>query len=291
MTVDVAKAVGNYAEGLYYGVVDSSGYLVGATATAPVAGVVGGSAMAQLKGLQDFPFTANDPDMPSQRGDAGALARFINRSTELPGATLTMGAFDYGFAALCQALEVDDSGGGEFLGGNPYTVTYADLCLLVVSQAKSLETASAGSGMFEARMIHRVNMFPKLRTTFNDNALPSYEYNMVANYASRFPWGRPFTAADDGDTSFVYTDFTWPYRPIVQRWTGDNATVSYELAQNIAEDSATNIIVYQDGVALTWATGAPGAGEFGITEAATDLLVFGTAPTAASVVCALYGWS
>jgi len=291
MTVDVAKAVGNYAEGLYYGVVDSSGYLVGSTATAPVGGVVTGSAMAQLMGLQDFPFTANDPDMPSQRGDAGALARFINRSTELPGATLTMGAFDYTFAALCQALEVDDSGGGEFLSGNPYTVTYADLCLLMVAQAKSLETASSGSGLWEARMIHKVNMFPKLRTTFNDNALPSYEYNMVANYASRLPWGRAFTSGGDGDTSFVYTDFTWPYRPIVQRWTGDNTETDFELAQNIAEDSATNIIVYVDGVAQTWVTGAPGAGEFGITEAATDLLVLGTPPGTSAVLAALYGWS
>lgn len=290
MVVDVKKAVGNYAESIWYGTHDSSGYLVGNTLTAPAAASLPGAAMAQLTGLQDFPFAPVDADMPTQRGDSGALARFINRSTELPAATLTTGATDYDFDALCQALVVNGDGGGEFILRNPYNPTYADLVLLVVAQAKSIESANTG-GMWEARLILSANAFPKGRNTFNDNALPAYEYNVVSNYATAFPWGHAFTDTDEGDTKAVFIDFTWPYRPILQRWTGDGAVVSWELAKNIAEDSADNIIVFVNGVASTWVTGAPGAGEFGITEAATDLLVFGTAPPASAKVVALYGWS
>lgn len=288
MTVDVKQMVGNYAESLYYGARDSSGYLVGATATAPTAGNQDGSAMARLRGLQDFPFEPVDPDRPTQRGDGGALARFLNKPTELPEANMTFGAGDYDFDALAQTLSVIATfGGGEFIGRQPEDPTFEDLILLAIAQAKDL----SGNSLWEARFIHTVNVYSKGRNSFNDSSLPTYNYSMVANYSSYYPWGLAFVAGTDGDDKFVYTDFTWPYRPILQRWTGDAAETTFNLAQNIAEDSADNIIAYVNGTAATWVTGAPGAGEFGITEGATDTLVFGTAPASAGKVVSLYGWS
>jgi len=66
---------------------------------------------------------------------------------------------------------------------------------------------------------------------------------------------------------------------------------------NIAEDSATNIAAFTDDNAgtvtqLTWATGAPSDGEFGITEAATDLLVINAAQdgTSGDWLTVIYGW-
>jgi hypothetical protein len=291
MATAVSKIVGGYAEGLYYGVVDSSGYLVGSTASAPAAGNQAGSAMAQLLGIKNFPFAPVDPDRPTQRGDAGALARFIHRPTELPESNMIFGASDYDFYALCQALAVLTLGGGKFVLGQAYNPTYADLVLLAFSQGKSQESASEGSGLWEARIILKTNIFPKGRTAFNDEALSEYEYALVSNYATAFPWGHAFSDADEGDTKAAYVDFTWPYRPILQRWTGNNTETSFNLDKNIAEDSADNIVVFVNGTAQTWVTGAPGAGEFGITAGTPDVLVLGTAPASNAKVVALYGWN
>lgn len=288
-TTSVKKAVGNYADSVYYGISDSAGYLNGATETAPTAGDATGSAMAQLVGVQNFPFQPADPDMPSQKGDGGVICRFINKPTDLPDSELTFGASDYDFSALIQSLKVLTLGGGRFLLGQPYDPTFRDVMFLVTSPAKSQESASMDAGLWEARLILKTNVTPKGRDAFKTDGLPTYGYRMVANYAACYPWGHAFTETDEGDVKGVSLDFTWPYRPIIQRWTGNNVLTSYNLAFAIAEDSADNIVVFENGVALTYAAGAPGAGAFGITAGTPDVLVFGTAPAANAKIVALYG--
>jgi hypothetical protein len=112
---------------------------------------------------------------------------------------------------------------------------------------------------------------------------------MIGNYAVVYPWGHPFSEADEGDVKAVGFEFTWPYRPVMQRWTGNAVATSFNLAYAIAEDSADNIVVFENGVAITYAAGAPAAGQFGITAGTPDLLVFGTAPASDAKVVALYG--
>ena len=129
----------------------------------------------------------------------------------------------------------------------------------------------------------------KNRNAFNTDGLPTYGYKLVANYASAYPWGHAFSEADEGDTQAVGFEFTWPYRPVLQRWTGNGVLTSFNLAYTIAEDSADNIVVAVDGVPLIYAAGAPAAGQFGITPGTPDLLVVGTAPVNAGKMVALYG--
>jgi hypothetical protein len=100
--------------------------------------------------------------------------------------------------------------------------------------------------------------------------------------------GAPF-GADEGDTQGVALEFTWPYRPILQRWTGNGVLTSFNLAYPLAEDSADNNIVAVDGTPLIYAAGVPAAGQFGITQGTPDQLVFGTAPASDSKMVALYG--
>lgn len=287
MATDVTALVGGYAEGLYYGVVDSSGYLVGSTATAPVAGNQDGSEMGRVYGLQDFPFAPQPPDRPSQTGDGGVIARFLFKPRDLPEADMTFGADDYTFRALIQSLSVVSKGGGEFILGQPEDPTYRDMMLLAVAPSKDL----SGNSIYEARFVLKANIQGQGRGSFNDSALGVYNYNMIANFSTAYPWGEAFVAGTDGDDKAVYVDFSWQYRPILHRYTGDGSETTFNLGQNIAEDSTTNVVAYVNGSAATWVTGVPSAGEFGITEGATDTIVFGTAPAASAKVCVLYGWS
>ena len=288
-TTSVKKTIGNYADSVYYGISDSAGYLNGATETAPAAGNADGSAMARLLHVQNFPFQPVDPDMPSQKGDGGVAARFINKPTELPDSDMVFGSADYDFYALCQSLKVATHGGGRFILSQAYDPTFRDLMFLVTAPAKSQEVASLNAGHWEARLILKAQAVPKGRDAYKTDGLPTYGYKMVANYANAYPFGHAFSEADEGDVQGVALEFTWPYRPILQRWTGNNILVTYNLAYAIAEDSADNIVVFQDGVAITYAAGAPTAGQFGITAGTPDLLVFGTAPTASAKIVALYG--
>lgn len=288
-TTAVTLPSGGFADSVYYGTQDSAGYLESNDGTAPSAADVDGAIMLQIVGLQDFPFAAEDPQTPSQRGNKGALARFVYPAAELPGSALAMGNSNYDFEALLTSQSVATIGGGKFIGRQGGAPTFKDMLLLAVGDAKSKNPGNAG-GMWEGRLIYYVNAYPKGRDTFNDSAVPTYPSTVVANPSTVFPWGIAHSVAM-GDNSFPYVDFTWPYKPILQRFTGDNAVVSWNLGQNIAEDSADNIVAFSAGVELTWVTGVPGAGEFGVTEGATDLLVEGTATVASGKLVALFGWS
>ncbi len=288
-TTAVTLPSGGFADSVWYGTQDSAGYLESNDGTAPAAADVDGAIMLEIVGLQDFPFAAEDPQTPSQRGNKGSLARFVYPAAELPSAAMTFGSSDYTFEALVSSQSVATIGGGKFVGRQGGAPTFKDMLLLVVGDAKSKNPGNAG-GMWEGRLIYYANVYSKGRNTFNDSAVPTYDNTVVSNPSTVFPWGIAHSVAM-GDNSFPYVDFTWPYKPVIQRWTGDNAVVSWNLGQNIAEDSADNIVAFSAGVELTWVTGVPGAGEFGVTEGATDLLVEGTATVASGKLVALYGWS
>ncbi len=292
MAYDVKKVTSAGAASVYYGAVDSTGYLIGSTASAPAAGNQTGSSMAQLEGVKNFPFVPNAPDRLNITGDDGAIAQFLWNPIELPTGDATFAVSDMDFAALAMSTLVDASVGGyEFLGLQPASVTYQDMCLLVTAQAKSRTSGSVGSSLFYNYLIMKANAYYQGRDAFAERAEAAFIYNLIANKSTNYPWGLAFSDANNGDTEFVVMEFTSAYRPMIQRWTGNNAQTTYNLSKNIAEDAANNILVYEAGVAITYAAGAPGAGEFGVTEAGTDTIVFGTAPANNAKVVALYGWS
>ncbi len=291
MAYDVKKVTSAGAASVYYGAVDSTGYLIGSTASAPAAGDADGSSMAQLEGVKNFPFVPNAPDRLNITGDDGAIAQFLWNPIELPTGDATFAVSDMDFAALAMTTLVHDLGGYEFLGVQPANVTYQDLCLLVTAQAKSRTTATAGSSLFYNYLIMKANAYYQGRDAFAERAEAAFIYNLIANKSTNYPWGVAFTDGVNGDTEFVVMEFTSAYRPMIQRWTGNAVLDTFNLSKNIADDAANNIAVYVAATAQTWVTGAPGAGEFGITEGATDTLVLGSVPAGGAKVVALYGWS
>lgn len=291
MATAVKKVISAGAAKVLYGAVDGTGYLIGSTATAPEAGNQAGSAMAELEGVKNFPFVPNAPERLNITGDDGVIGQFLWNPIELPTADATFAVSDQDFAALAMSTLSHALGGGQFLGIQPADVTYQDLCMIVSSQAKSRTTGSLGSSTWYNYLIMKANAYYQGRDVFAERGEAAFIYNLIANKSDAYPWGLAFSDVNNGDTEFVVMEFTWPYRPIIQRWTGNNSQTEFTLAKNIAEDSADNIIVYVNGVAATYAAGAPGAGEFGVTESTTDSIVLGTAPAAAAKIVALYGWN
>lgn len=294
MAYDVKKVASAGAELVQYGCVDSTGYFIGGTGTAPVAGNAAGLPLLTLEGVKNFPFVPNAPERLTVTGDDGAIAQFLWNPIELPSGDTTFSVSDQDFAALAMSTLVHDLGGYSFVGIQPGDVTYRDLCFLVTARAVSRTTASAGSSMYYNYLIMKANAFYQGRDAFAERAEAAFIYNLIANRASNYPWGLAFSDANNGDDDFVVMEFTSGYKPTMHAFTGNNTETTFTpLGKNVAEDSANNVLAYVNGAAITWATGAPGAGEFGITEGAgaTDTIVFGTAPAASAKVVVLYGYS
>src|SRR4030042_679082 len=222
MAYDILKVVSAGAASVYYGAVDSTGYLIGSTATAPTAGNQIGSSMAELEGVKEFPFVPNAPDRLNITGDDGAIAQFLWNPIELPTGDTTFAVNDMDFAALAMSTLVHDIGGYEFLGIQPGDVTYQDLCILVTAQAKSRTSGSLGSALFYTYLVMKTNAYYQGRDAFAERAEAAFIYNLIANKADVYPWGLAFSDANNGDDEFVVMEFTSAYRPMIQRWTGNN---------------------------------------------------------------------
>jgi len=294
MAVNVKKQVGGGLAYVFWGIIDSNGYLQGSSTTTPSNGDQDGSIMAQLQGASSFPWAPSTAQSQSVEADDGAIAHFMFYPTELPTAQAVFRASDYDFDAACETMLVHDVGQFSVIPRGGYQPTYRDMCFLVISQSKTLTDTGIASGLshWEALFVGPTNVQPQGRAERASATVNAdYNYQITSNFASQYPTGVAFSASNIGTTKTPAFDFTSPYKPIFQRWNGDNSETTFNLGKNIAEDSANNIRVFVDGTEITWVTGVPGAGEFGITEGATDTAVFGTAPGTSSEIVAWFGWS
>ncbi len=290
VTVNVHKSTRNKLEAVLWGLRDSNGYLLGSSPTAPAAGNQDGSGMLQLFGAKNFPFQPNDPDRPNQIADGGLYHTFINNPTDTPSSNLTFAADDKDFRALVQSLSVVDKAGGSFVMVQPRTPSYRNLFFMAYAPADSDDPDNAyGQGMYDGVLVLNSKIFPKGGDGYSSDGLPTYGYGMVTNYGLKYPWGHAFAVADEGSEASIALDFSWPYRPLIWRWTLDGTQTTFNLPQQLAEDSADNLLVAVNGTELDWIASTPGASAFE-ADTTANTLTLGDAGTSGDVLVAMFGW-
>lgn len=289
MAVNVKTVASAGLEETLYNALDSAGYSIGSTGTAPVAGDQDGVPSGKLADPKDFPFQPATSETEDITGGDGHVTSFQFKPITSPQAQLSYAVSDMDFAAMVMGVKVHTLGGGEFLMIQPDDITYVNTCWITVSRAESRESGSLGVAHWAGKIILNTEVYSLDTDSLTERTGVSYLYQITSKSADRYPYGLAFSVANNGDTAGKAVSYTWPYKPMIDNWTGDNIETTFNLSEDIAEDSANNILVYVDGVVQTWVTGIPGAGEFGVTEGATDTLVLGTAPGSAAKLRSWYG--
>ncbi|MCC7569564.1 MAG: hypothetical protein KO463_08135 [Candidatus Methanofastidiosa archaeon] len=287
--VNVKQYLEAGVDDIYYGARDSAGYLIGNTATAPAAGNQDGAAMALLEGIKTVPLALQEVERVNITGSNRALGVRQFNPIELPSGTPTLGTADMVFAALAMNLTLAEIGAFTFLGLQPSELSFQDLILMTVNAGTSRASGSEGSTIYTGKIVLAAQCFWQDDAGMTERQAVDYQFSVTAQYGARFPWG----LALPGSVQYAAVRYTSLYKPMIQRWTGDGVETDFNLAKDLAEDSADNIAVYVDGVAQTWVTGVPGAGEFGVTlntAPTEDVIVLGTAPADGAKVVAIYGW-
>jgi hypothetical protein len=288
MAVNVDKVTAGGLEHILYGVIDGTGYCQGSGASALSAGTQALSGLAELKKVKNFPFTPTEPGRTFVTGGGGVVSQYLYKPIELPSTEAEFAVNDHNFAALAMTQVVQDLGGFSLLGIQPGEVTYRDIMFLTCSQAKSQDTGSINTSGFYGHIILKTNCYYRGPSNNAERENKSFLYSIAANSSDRYPWGTAFTAVLNGDTEYAAFEWSFPYKPMLDSGVGDNSRVEYTLTHTPAADDANTILAFVDGVAKTWVTGAPGAGEFGVT---TTALTFGTAPGTNAKINILYGVS
>jgi hypothetical protein len=106
----MTKRIGAGARYTFYGVRDSSGFLIGNTASGATAGAQAGEGMLRLDGGQVIPTSIPENENQTAIGDDEALVSFDFSAATLAQGTIEVAVRDNVFEALVQGTEVQTIG-------------------------------------------------------------------------------------------------------------------------------------------------------------------------------------
>lgn len=245
---------------VWVGFRDSSGYFIGNDSTAGANG--SDSGMIQLIRTNGFDLSPNAPDVATPEGDDGPGNSIIFRNAENPIGTITAEAINLAIAAKAHGASVYTDGEFEYALISPANLIEKDMCLIINHKAASESAATLGSSGFN------VEVYPNVKLTYvggGSTTGPNVRqttFNIIANPATRLPWGKQLATADEGDTKGVGIEGWSPYPLTMHTFLHDNSTATFTLDKTPAADSAEAVAMWQAGTKLTYNSGTPSTDEY-----------------------------
>lgn len=234
---------------IHYGVIDSDGYLIGSTTTAPTGGNQTGSTMARLSGAKSAPITVLEPESVVATGDDSALAKFLFQAADLPAGVIEAAVQDLTFDALAQGTAVADIGDLSVGVLQPENPVFQDMTLLLQRQAKSYTSGSRGAKRVSGLIASFVNITPLGTDSFTERQVATARYGYTLSAFDRLPFGSVVNTTDFGTQRGVAFPFTADNYTIMQRWTGNGTEDEFTLSNTPI--SISKIRVWIDGVKKT----------------------------------------
>jgi hypothetical protein len=231
---------------VFYGVVNSSGYVIGNTATGATAGDATGQSMLRLDGARTVPISIPPDEVVTVVGDNKPMVSFNFPAAELPSGQLEMSDRNNSFDALVQGTLVESLGDLEISTYGPGTRNQPDICLLLMRQAKKWEVGVQGVQAWEIAVIPRCTITP-LGLDITQREFTPYRYNINLQTSDRKPWGATFTtllnATDSGTIIFIDSD-----NPVMlHTHIGNNSTQNFNLP--VTPVSAAKTKPFANGIA------------------------------------------
>lgn len=241
--------IGGGFDNLYYGILDSDGFLIGNTAIGVAAGAVQG--MKRLYGAKTAPIAIKEPDVVTATGDNNALVQFQFLPAELPDGVITMAQRDLDFEALIQGTSTYVLGSTKLGVRQPGNNNPPNMCLLLTRRAKTWGPNSKGVAAFDVELINSCSITP-LGAQWTERAIEPYSYKVTINEADHFIWGETIASTNLGTNAgaIIPIDSDNPLHIAAAK--GDGATVAFTLPYTPV--SSSRILVEVERVAKTLTT-------------------------------------
>lgn len=231
---------------IFYGVVNSSGYVYGSTSDGATAGAAAGESLLRLTGARTIPVGLPEDEVLTVVGDNAPMVSFNFPPAELPSGVLEMSERNNAFDALVQGLLVEDLADLEVSTyGTADRSGQPDMCLMLMRKAKKWEAGVQGVKAWEIAFVPRCTITP-LGLDITQREFSPYRYSINLQSVDRKPWGPTFTeainATETGTLIFIDSD-----NPIMlHAHVGNASQQAFTLAYSIV--SAAKTVVHTNGV-------------------------------------------
>lgn len=243
MTANAKQIIAAGFERMYYGPLNSTGRLLGGTATAPASGLTDGSPMLRMLGVKTSDLAIVEPEVQSSTGDDQSQGTFIFAPAANPSFNIEVAVRDLDFEALVQGTKVMAIGDISVGVLQPHDPEFPDIFLLGLRRAKVKTVGSDGIGGWEGVFIPRANLVPLGSNAYTERQVATYKYKVIANPCDRWPWGVAIDDATLGTTGGCIFPFTAENRLHAQRFTGDNTEDTFILAYTPISTVKTHVWV------------------------------------------------
>lgn len=183
----------------WLGFMDSQGFFIGASTSAPGAGL--GSGMIHVLGVQNASPGIVEGEVVQVPGDDTSLGQFAFDADTLPSFILNMGAFNLNTDALLQGTLVEALADIQIGVLQPGAANYPDACLIFQGFAKSKDTGSDGVKAWQQFIFPIVTVQPLDREEFSGRTAGVNRWKVTVQRASRKPWGVTITDVLNGTTN------------------------------------------------------------------------------------------
>lgn len=230
---------------LFYGVVNSSGYLQGNTAAGATAGAQAGEGMKRLIGARTMPFALPEPEIITVTGDNEPKVSFQFPNAEIVNGVFEMAARDPDFDALVKGVKAQIIGTLTSLPLDPSGATSPTMMLLAQRKGKDVEAGSVGVALWEHVLALSADVTP-LYADIEERTFNPYRYAMNLSKRDRAGWGATLTVVADGTTETTLIATTGSYPIHLHSWQGNNSQTAFNLTYTPVD--ANHVYLYDNGV-------------------------------------------
>jgi hypothetical protein len=226
----------------WYGVIDSNGYFIGSTTTAPSAGDATGSSMLRLDGSRTMPINIPEPDVEPVTGDDEPMVTFeFDSETPISG-ILELAQRNNVFDALIQGTKIETVGDIEVSSLDPKDRASQAMCLLLSRRAKSWLQGSKGVKQWENVFIPRCTIKP-LFTDIQQRTFTPYQYAINLSRSDRTGWSTVSINLHGTTAASIFPiDSDNPLGPLA-RFTGNNSQQNFTLSYAPVSGAKTYVFV------------------------------------------------
>ncbi len=251
MAVNIQQFAAAGVDQVQWGILDSDGYFMGTTGELTAGQDAG---MGLIIGSKTADYSIPDPVRQNVTGDDRRLVTFQFDSPDPSAFNLEIAGPDFALiaAATGKAPRILEDWDMSLL--RPGSLTFSNVCLLLTSQSKSLESGSFGSPGFAHMLLPRVEMMYQGRSGVTEQGVHVARFSCIANPTDTWPTGELLTIADDGDTQADGTEWYSENRVSMHAHVGNAADAAMTLAYTPAANSAAKVLNWQTGVQRTYTT-------------------------------------
>jgi hypothetical protein len=236
---------------IYYGYVNSDGFVIGNTATGATAGAAAGEPIKRIEGADTAPLGIPEDERTTVSGDDDPLVEFKWSAADLPSGVITTAVRDLDFEALALGTKVETIGDVDMGVHQPTGNTSATLMMFFQRRAKAWDPSDRGTAKWEFKMVPRSEITP-LGSDWQQRTHNPYNYSLTTSKSDKKMWGATLTTGLNGTTSAPILPGDSDNPIFMDNYIGDNANQDYSLTHTPISNAKTH--VYINGVKQTITT-------------------------------------